>query len=296
MKDMKGLKFGKVTVLEHHHNVGYTAYWLCQCECGREPFVASRESILSRKNFSCNKCKPPLYKENLIGKKFGRLTVIEYRKGEEKIWGCVCDCGKYTNAKSDALINGNKKSCGCYLTDRRKDKKKKNSVIAFGDISIVYDEEMEYCFLIDTCNVEKIMEYYWSIAKNGYVISRTGGRLKLLHRLLLNTKEDVYIDHINRNPSDNRVCNLRICEDKRGNSLNKSLSGQNKTGVLGVSLVRGGFEANIFVNGKSKRLGRFKTIDEAAKVRKEAEIKYFGEFAPSLVDTKTILEFQSPYL
>ena len=30
---------------------------------------------------------------------------------------------------------------------------------------------------------------------------------------------------------------------------------------------------------KKIRCGRYKTIEEAAKARKEAEIKYFGEFA-----------------
>jgi hypothetical protein len=38
------------------------------------------------------------------------------------------------------------------------------------------------------------------------------------------------------------------------------------------------------VNRKEIRLGHFKTFEEAKKARREAEKKYFGEFAPSEVD------------
>ena len=39
------------------------------------------------------------------------------------------------------------------------------------------------------------------------------------------------------------------------------------------------WRVEIVVNGKKIRCGRYKTIEEAAKARKEAELKYFGEFA-----------------
>ena len=38
---------------------------------------------------------------NLIGQKFGRLTVIdlleERNKHKKKVYKCVCECGKYIN-------------------------------------------------------------------------------------------------------------------------------------------------------------------------------------------------------
>ena len=59
--------------------------------------------------------------ENLIGKKFNRLTVIRRATEEEwprgsgrhAKWLCQCDCGNYTFVQSSDLKNGGTKSCGC---------------------------------------------------------------------------------------------------------------------------------------------------------------------------------------
>lgn len=55
--------------------------------------------------------------DNLAGKRFGRLLVIERaqkREGRrEAYWHCICDCGKHTTVCSLSLKNGATKSCGC---------------------------------------------------------------------------------------------------------------------------------------------------------------------------------------
>lgn len=54
---------------------------------------------------------------DLTGKRFGRLTVIELdpvRKGRKLYWVCKCDCGNTKSIRSDALLSGITKSCGCY--------------------------------------------------------------------------------------------------------------------------------------------------------------------------------------
>jgi len=53
-----------------------------------------------------------------------------------------------------------------------------------------------------------------------------------LARILLQPKEDQVVDHINRNPLDNRRCNLRIAT-VRQNTLN--VIAKNNTGLIGVS-------------------------------------------------------------
>lgn len=50
--------------------------------------------------------------KNLIGQKFGRLTVLEY-KGNRK-WLCRCDCGNEKIIGKSDLTSGKTKSCGCY--------------------------------------------------------------------------------------------------------------------------------------------------------------------------------------
>ena len=55
--------------------------------------------------------------KDLIGKKFGRLTVIKKTKKRNStgnvIWKCKCDCGKYKEVATVDLSMGNVKSCGC---------------------------------------------------------------------------------------------------------------------------------------------------------------------------------------
>lgn len=52
---------------------------------------------------------------NLIGQKFGKLTVIEQMpsKNQRRQWKCLCDCGNITIASTTALRSGDTSSCGC---------------------------------------------------------------------------------------------------------------------------------------------------------------------------------------
>ncbi len=51
---------------------------------------------------------------NLIGEKFGRLTVVERTDRRPRAWWkCVCECGQETEASSEILHKGDKRSCGC---------------------------------------------------------------------------------------------------------------------------------------------------------------------------------------
>lgn len=56
------------------------------------------------------------FKYDLIGKKFNRWNVIEKVKINHEIkWKCICDCGigpKFI--RTNLLISGLSKSCGCY--------------------------------------------------------------------------------------------------------------------------------------------------------------------------------------
>lgn len=59
-------------------------------------------------------------KRNLIGQRFERLTVIEEgysSKSGSLMWLCRCDCGTEKYVRSDSLLSGRIKSCGCYNKD-----------------------------------------------------------------------------------------------------------------------------------------------------------------------------------
>lgn len=56
--------------------------------------------------------------KNLIGRKFGRLTVKSKTDKRDSrgmvIWECECDCGKIVEVRTSSLISKNTTSCGCY--------------------------------------------------------------------------------------------------------------------------------------------------------------------------------------
>jgi len=62
-------------------------------------------------------------KINLTGKHFGHLTVlkeISERQNGSVVWFCQCSCGKLITVRSNSLISGNTKSCGCFKKEKIK--------------------------------------------------------------------------------------------------------------------------------------------------------------------------------
>lgn len=72
------------------------------------------------------------------------------------------------------------------------------------------------------------------------------------------------IDHINGDPSDNRISNLRDVSHRTNMENRKGAQANNKTRKLGVSPDgRGKLRATIQVDGKHKHLGTFVDADKA---------------------------------
>ena len=58
---------------------------------------------------------------DLIGKRFGKLTVIKRVKridSKHVYWLCKCDCGKETMVRSQHLREGKINSCGCLVGEK----------------------------------------------------------------------------------------------------------------------------------------------------------------------------------
>lgn len=61
--------------------------------------------------------------KDLIGRKFGRLTVISCKgkaNNGKYQWECICDCGKIVTVKGNSLTTGHTKSCGCFELETKK--------------------------------------------------------------------------------------------------------------------------------------------------------------------------------
>lgn len=53
---------------------------------------------------------------DLVGQKFGHLTVLEYKKVPDLAkyyWICKCKCGNITRVKTKDLLDKKIRSCGC---------------------------------------------------------------------------------------------------------------------------------------------------------------------------------------
>lgn len=88
------------------------------------------------------------------------------------------------------------------------------------------------------------------------------------------------IDHINQNPSDNRICNLRECTHSQ-NLANVGLLSNNTSGLRGVywQKQKERWRAQIKIKQKSFHLGLFTCKYEAARAYNEKALEFFGKFA-----------------
>lgn len=122
--------------------------------------------------------------------------------------------------------------------------------------------------------------------KRGYVAVKFAGTFLRAHRLawfLHNGEWPVNeIDHINGNPSDNRIANLRLASRSQ-NRHNIKTPIRNKLGVKGVHIDAGFYRAIIYVRvaGQKKKLdlGRFSCEEMAGLAYLTAADRYFGDYA-----------------
>lgn len=114
-KNEIGNRYGKLTVIARDHSDKNGIYWKCKCDCGNECIVRGSH-LRSGHTTSCGCVHGggPQIKD-LLGCRFGNLTVIEYagQKNNRAWWKCQCDCGNIVIVRSDHLIGGGTTSCGC---------------------------------------------------------------------------------------------------------------------------------------------------------------------------------------
>lgn len=119
--------------------------------------------------------------------------------------------------------------------------------------------------------------------KSGYVNISIANKTYFAHRLafLLMTGKmpPSGVDHIDGNPSNNKWDNLRLCNQSQ-NLANRGANRTSRTGVKGATWCASTskWRVKIMVNYKTIHVGRFKTLEEAAKAYATACKFHFGEF------------------
>lgn len=247
--------------------------------------LSTLKKVIEEKQIDLTKLKNSKNpKENLTGRTFGDLTVldIDYEKSTKaKIyWNCLCKCGNTISVSGGHLKRGTS-SCGCKQKETtRKLFKKYNIYDLSKEYGVGYTTNTNKEFYFDLKDYDKIKKFAWRESTLGYLISYDKDKIIVyFHRLIMNPDKDCEVDHINHNKLDNRKDNLRVCS-RLQNSHNRGDIVTNTSGFRGVQWEKrfNRWRSRIKVNGKDIHLGLFEDYDEAVNARKEAEIKYYGEF------------------
>ena len=121
-------------------------------------------------------------------------------------------------------------------------------------------------FPFDTEDFNLVKPYTWHISGNNYIVSdslrRLEGKRLYFHRLVMNTSEDLVVDHLDGNKLNNRKSNLRNCTSSENN-----YNVTTKNMYRGVTYCKqmNKYRAKIKRNYKTIHLGYFDTPQEAHK-------------------------------
>lgn len=228
---------------------------------------------------------------DLTGQRFGRLTVLE--RSEDRIskagnhatcWECICDCGKTVVVRSGDLKSGKTRSCGCLQKERAYETKKKyNSFRVSGNIVYVKLLNSGHEMIVDKdIWFSEASKYCWDFhKKSGYAYStdENGKTIKFHVWAFPECPKGLVRDHIDGNRLNNTRMNIRFITQLH-NMQNYGTNRRNKSGCKGVGWMKskGKWRATICANGRHIHLGLFSNIEDAITARKQAEIKYFGEY------------------
>lgn len=171
---------GKKRIIIDHSKVieliekGYT-----QIQIGKELGIGKNTiiSYLKENNLSTK----PQY-EDLVGKQFGKLTVIkrvENSLDKRRRYLCKCECGNTTIVKAKYLNCGDTRSCGCYKDmDNYKEKNYKEACKKIGEkhgrltiIDVVLNEKQGKYQMLCKCECGSISTKCYTKIKQGETVS-----------------------------------------------------------------------------------------------------------------------------
>lgn len=258
-KDLTGQRFGRLVVVEPTELRGKNGatVWKCKCDCGEETLAVATQLTQGYKKSCGCMGHPPL--KDFAGKRFGKLVVTDYAGKTAGVhrWACLCDCGNTTVVGQTLLQSGKTKSCGCLGHPPVQDIQGQR----FGDLTaIAFDGNRNG-------------QYFWrcrckcgkeTVVRQGNLLN---GRTKSCGCLQAKTLTG----------------NMKFIDGTSVTLLEKAgerLVSNNTSGYNGVYFNRKAqkWAAQISFKGKTYYLGSFEKIEDAARARKNAEDRIYGEF------------------
>lgn len=211
----------------------------------------------------------------MIGKKFGRLTVLEevdvIRSGvKRKYLKCVCDCGNKKTVRRDSVRAGDIVSCGC--------KRGKTHGMRNTRFYSIWDNMKQRCSNPNTTNYENYGGRGIKVCDRWH--SFEGFRDDMYESYKNHAEEhgehDTSIDRIN-NDKGYYKANCRWATQSQ-QSRNQRVNSLNTSGYRGVSYdkVKEKWFAYIEIDSKRKSLGFYDEFKDAARTRRAAEAYHYG--------------------
>jgi hypothetical protein len=114
--DLTNQKFGRLVALYKNgaDKAGHLI-WHCKCDCGNEIDVLAT-NLIQKYTQSCGCIHSEVCSErgeDLVGQKFGKLTIISLASVSPRKYLCKCECGGQAIVQSGNLKDGHTQSCGC---------------------------------------------------------------------------------------------------------------------------------------------------------------------------------------
>lgn len=276
-----GGHYGRLTVLSE---VGKNKYsipvYRVRCSCGKD-YETSKPNILRRdaKCVDCGRvCTTESNRKYRVGDEINGFKLLE-ETGRNKhgglLYRCVClSCGAESIRVAGGLAKNKTKRCKNCPPDYH---------FTESDGSATGTLPNGTSFVIDSDVIDNVSDFFWRLDTSGYVLTGNGSNKILLQWFVMGYKsapQNMVIDHINQDKTDNRRCNLRFVSEHQ-NNLNHGISKANKSGYVGAFFDnrKGRFCGKITVNNHGIRLGFTDNLIEAAQMYNIASELLFGEFA-----------------
>lgn len=134
--DLIGKRHGMFEILRLDETAKERSY-ICKCDCGTEKVITSKRLVDGDAAQSCGCIRQHTKSKNLVGKRYGKLTVKEFlgysdpvldihgkshRKG---LWKVLCDCGNEKISTTRELNANLYRSCGCALHEPKSEEQRK---------------------------------------------------------------------------------------------------------------------------------------------------------------------------
>lgn len=274
IKDYTGHTFHKITVIGISRTDGTNkgTWWNVRCFCGNE-VEYSHKDIAGQYKRTCGCGRKS--EKFFVGTKHGKITILSEPFTNDSgaiCFDCSCECGNKLVCSMNKLGSQKDPHCGCVpksSTDKRR---------------YIFSEEDSYTAASWRAMVMRCTnpnhEAYKTYGAVGIIVCERW--LQPVPQGFFNFLEDM--GHRPNKTSLNRVngateYSKETCEwaTDQIQGYDQKRRSTNTSGKTGVSFNKrtGRWEAYIDYNGRIA-LGHFNTVEEAIRVREEAELKYYG--------------------